>query len=240
MIQDYEFAKAPPFSRPRYSIVPEVIARAKLPGKNVLTYSGIKEEVYVPSFAPDPAILTELGLSAQDIVVTIRPPATEAHYHNPEGEKAFIDLMEWILSQPGTKIVLLPRDGKQQAHLREQHPAWFSTRRLIIPGQAVNGLNLIYFSDAVVSGGGTMNREAAALGVPAYSIFRGPTGAVDKYLASQGRLTLISSTDDLRSTMALAKRDRRRPFEAGRKPALEQIVEHIESIMASEARRSSS
>jgi predicted glycosyltransferase len=79
---------------------------------------------------------------------------------------------------------------------------------LIIPSEAVDGLNLVWHSDFVISGGGTMNREAAALGVPVYSIFRGHPGAVDLYLASKQRMTLLKSVDDVRHKIAVAKRER--------------------------------
>ena len=87
----------------------------------------------------------------------------------------------------GAKAVLLPRNKSQEAEIRTQWPQWFESSRVVIPREAVDGLNLLWHSDLVVSGGGTMNREAAALAVPVYSIFRGKTGAVDRRLASEGR-----------------------------------------------------
>ena len=41
-------------------------------------------------------------------------------------------------------------------------------------------------ADALVSAGGTMNREAAVLGTPVWSIFEGPLGAVDELLVARG------------------------------------------------------
>ncbi len=236
VIMDYEYSNVPPFTRPKWEIAPEVISAESLPGRTILKYAGIKEDVYVPSFTPDPAILAELGVSNGDILVTARTPATEAHYHNPESEKLFIDLMEKILATPGTKVILLPRNGKQGHLLGRIDAAWFAAKRVVIPQKALNGLNLIYYSDLVLSGGGTMVREAAALGVPAYSFFCGTLGAVDKYLASTGRLVLLSSDEDIREKLKIVRREKKDRFEAGQRPALQQIIGHLESILARESK----
>jgi predicted glycosyltransferase len=95
----------------------------------------------------------------------------------------------------------------------------------------VDGLNLIWHSDLVISGGGTMNREAAALGVPVYSIFRGPLGAVDRLLASQGRLTVVSSVKEVQSKIALVARDRDAAPPVEARAAQSAIVEHILRIL---------
>ena len=101
---------------------------------------------------------------------------------------------------------MLPRNERQAAAIRQMWPAIFGTRKAIIPEQVVDGLNLIWYSDLVISGGGTMNREAAALGVPVYSTFRGKIGAVDHYLVEQGRLVLLETADDLYTKLRLQRR----------------------------------
>jgi predicted glycosyltransferase len=107
---------------------------------------------------------------------------------------------------------------------------------VIIPKEAVDGLNLLWHSDLVVSGGGTMNREAAALGVPVYSIFRGKSGAVDRHLQSSGKMTLIESLEDMQNKILLVPRDRsgRPPSEA--RQALREILEHVEDIIKLDCR----
>src|SRR5207249_3809437 len=97
---------------------------------------------------------------------------------------------------PGVRAVLLPRNKHQGETLRTAHPEWFADGKTRVPSSALDGLNLVWFSDLVVSGGGTMNREAAALGVPVYSIFRGKTGAVDSKLEQEGRLIMVRSVDE--------------------------------------------
>src|SRR5208337_311417 len=98
---------------------------------------------------------------------------------------------------------LLPRNKKQGEAIRGRFPQWFESRKTVIPERALDGLNLIWHSDLVVSGGGTMNREAAALGVPVYSIFRGTVGEVDKHLSAEGRLVLVETADEVRSKIEL-------------------------------------
>jgi predicted glycosyltransferase len=192
-----------------WEIVPDVIPpdAIHLDPKRVLRYQGIKEDVYAPSFKPDPAIKAQLGLLESDLVVTIRPPASEAHYHNPQSDALFHAVIEHLAKQPDAKMILLPRNGRQAARVRELWPELVSKGRILIPERVVDGLNIIWYSDLVISGGGTMNREAAALGVPVYSIFRGKIGAVDRYLADQGRMTLIENVQEIQAKIKLARRN---------------------------------
>src|SRR5262249_16929776 len=145
----------------------------------------------------DASILAELGLDENRIIVTLRPPANEAHYRSPESDTLLASTMALLDRHPETQIVLLPRSDRQCVELQEAWPELFASGRIMIPRRAVDGLNLMWHSDVVISGGGTMNREAAALGVPVYSIFRGSIGAVDRYLAAEGRLTLLESAEDV-------------------------------------------
>ena len=107
---------------------------------------------------------------------------------------------------------------------------------MAVPAAPLDGLNLIWFSDLVISGGGTMNREAAALGVPVYSIFRGKLGAVDRYLAENGRLVMIENARDVHSKIKLVRWNRPAKPEDRNCPALQCIVGHILSVLESRDR----
>ena len=96
---------------------------------HVLHYPGIKEDVYTPFFEPDPTLKDVLGLKETEIVVTVRPPATEAHYHNPESEKLLLVVFELVSANPRVKVILLPRTHKQEAELREAVPHLFAEGR---------------------------------------------------------------------------------------------------------------
>jgi uncharacterized protein len=230
-IADYEFTAKVGFLNSDWIFVPQYIPDSSAPKakRQVMKYPGLKEDVYVHRFRPDPALKNELGLGPKDLVVTVRPPATEAHYHNPEAEVLLDSTLRLLVEQPEVRVILLPRNGRQSALLAKEWRTWIQERKIIIPDRVVDGLNLIWFSDLVISGGGTMNREAAALGVPVYSIFRGQLGGVDKYLAASGRLVLIETVDDLRTKLVLKRRTptHNNPIERG--PALESIVAGISS-----------
>jgi uncharacterized protein len=239
LIYDYEHSTHTGFLHPDWVMSPECIPGS--PHRSLtnppLKYPGLKEDVYVTSFVPDPTVKSEFRLNSTDVVATVRPPATEAHYHNPESEVLFDAAMRLLTEHACTRIILLPRNNKQDALLRKQWHTYVQNGKIIIPEQAVNGLDLIWFSDLVISGGGTMNREAAALGVPVYSIFRGKIGAVDRYLADQGRLKLIKSVDEVRTKIALVHRNRPQQPEKHERAALLTIVNCIIAVVEAESQR---
>jgi len=105
---------------------------------------------------------------------------------------------------------------------------YFKNNAIIIPYDVINGLNLMWHSDLVISGGGTMNREAAALGVPVYSIFKGKIGDVDKYLSETGRLILIENVDDIERKIRIKKRKRVEKVNNLNSIALQSIVNNLE------------
>jgi predicted glycosyltransferase len=233
-IMDYEHSTAPPLARPLWEIVPDAVPDEGGHCKDkqrVLKYAGIKEDVYTPDFRPDPTIAHQLGLKPGNVIVIVRPPATEAHYHNPESEGLLDEVMRRIVATSGVQAVVLPRNKMQETEMKKTRPEWFDGSKVIIPKRVVDGMNLIWHSDLVVSGGGTMNREAAALGVPVYSIFRGKIGAVDRRLAMQGRLTLIESKEEVRRKIIFRARSREIQPDLNGGKALEEIVGHIETII---------
>ena len=237
---DYEFVAKIPSIRPTWMMAPSVIPDKQLAnnGTKIVKYPGIKEDVYLSRFQPDGDLRTRLGIAPGDLVVLVRPPATEAHYHNHQSEILLTETLNYLLEDKKIRIILLPRNGRQEAQLR---PTWadaLASGTLLIPDQVEDGLNLIWNADLVVSGGGTMNREAAAMGVPVYSIFCGKIGAVDRYLVEQGRLIVLQNVEDLRSKIKLERRrELKRNLEATRIPALETIVDNIEAILKAEMLR---
>jgi hypothetical protein len=238
MMHDYEHSTKTGFVEPNWTLTPEIIPNTTMNGKpgRTLTYPGLKEDVYIPQFQPDPSILQELGISSDEIVVTLRPPATEAHYHNPEADELFVAALELFSAHPNIRAVTLPRSVRQAAELKQRWADLIASGQMIIPASPVDGLNLIWFSDLVVSGGGTMNREAAALEIPVYSIFRGKIGAVDRYLADSGRLMLLESVEDVRTKIQLRRREKPLEMRIPRPEAMRRIVEAIVEIAEFECR----
>jgi predicted glycosyltransferase len=236
LIEDYEHAAYPLSMRPRWEIVPDTIGDQGLccAPDHARRYPGLKEHVYVRNFRPDASVLGELGLHEQQLIVTVRPPATEAHYRNDRGEALFFDLMDFLLRDPRVRIVLMPRNKKQADWIQQRNPKWFADSRVVVPRGPMDGLNVIFHSDLVVSGGGTMNREAAALGVPAYSILCGKVGAVDRALERGGQLTMVDSAGDFSKKIKLVRRPRPLKAPAGATGAFESIMTHIEEILSLE------
>lgn len=132
---DYEYIEWLPFLKPVLGIGPEVINDPNISRnfkKGFRSYGGLKEDVYVSSFRPDSSILRKLDLKEEDIVATIRPPANEAHYHNPESEKLFFTVVEFLGSNPDVRLVILPRNEKTQRDLvYRTWPKWCEEKRLL-------------------------------------------------------------------------------------------------------------
>ena len=233
IIVDYEHIQLLPFTRATKMIVPEVLSHNSLSKytKTIGKYSGIKEDVYIPYFKPDARILKDLGMTNGELLVTLRPPATEAHYFNPESADFFKEVVDYLGNIPKLRIVMLPRYASQDSLIRKMWPQWLTDRKVIIPDQVVDGLNLIWHSDFVVSGGGTMNRESAALGVPVYSIFRGKIGAVDRYLAESGRLTILKNIDEAQSKIIIERRQKPIKYENTRNVTMKQVINEITSVV---------
>jgi len=230
---DYEFTSGSGGVQADWVFAPDLIPEStRIDARmGAMRYPGLKEDVYISQLRPDHSIRTQLGLDETDLVVTVRPPATEAHYHNSEAEGLLKGVLDLLTQRPDVRVVLVPRNESQAQTLRMQWSTCIADRKILIPEHVVNGLNLIWFSDLVVSGGRTMNREAAALGVPVYSIFRGKIGAVDRYLAEKGRLTLIESLEDIRTKIVIKRRTQGQGLPMKSSAARDCIVEGIVSIV---------
>ncbi len=197
------------FRLARRVIVPEsfpaqALERFGATGAKTHRFPGIKEDVYLASFRPDPNFKPEmekLGVVDGDILVVVRPHAPEALY-NRNFENELLDaLLDRLASISNVRVVLLPRKDSQGQELRRRHPQ----PNIILPETALDGANLIASADLVISGGGTMNREAAALGVPAATIFTGQPAAIDEYLYNEGRLMKIGSLEDIQNLRLVKK-----------------------------------
>ncbi len=181
------------------AIPPERLYRYGARGK-VRAYAGLKEEYYLADFEPDPAILAQLQLDPQRPIVVVRPPPEVSLYHrfaNDLFAHVLERLREAAAANKGVQPVVLPRTAAQREQLRPGEG-------FIVPERAIDAQSLIACSDLVISAGGTMNREAVALGVPVYTTFEGRLGAVDERLIAEGRLFKLRDPAEL----PLAKRPR--------------------------------
>ena len=192
----------------RTVVVPEAIPVQRLErygarGK-IAAYAGLKEEYYLADFEPDPAILRELGFDAAEPIAVVRTPPAVSLYHRFEND-VLGDVLERLR---GTQTVVLPRTAEQRAAL--------AGKGFVVPERAIDAQSLIAYADLVVSAGGTMNREAVALGTPVWTTFQGRLGAVDEQLIADGRLRMLEHADDVvlekrAPAAAAAERVRRDP-----------------------------
>ena len=158
------------------------------PGGPWHAFDGFKEEIYLADFTPDPAMRARIGVRDDEVLVVIRPPSRTAHYHDTASEAILDALARRIAGAPESKCVRavwLRRDASESV------PPSARAENIILPDGPLDGLSLLAAADLSVSGGGTMNREAALLGTPAISIFTGPVGALDQELIRTGRLVAV-------------------------------------------------
>jgi hypothetical protein len=152
-------------------------------------YAGLKEQVALADFSADDGVLVELGLDRERPLAVLRPPATMSLYHRGLENTVFDDVLARLLADD-VQVVLLPRTPEQAATFAGAHG-------VIVPERPVDGPSLVWNADAVISAGGTMNREAAVLGVPTWTTFAGTLGAVDRWLVEQGRMRVLTRAEDL-------------------------------------------
>jgi predicted glycosyltransferase len=161
-------------------------------------YEGLKEEYYLADFEPDPLVLAELGVDRERPLMVVRTPPEVSLYHRFKND-LFADVLARLREaarEEGVQSVVLPRTPEQRAQLS-------GVPGFTVPERAIDAQSLIAFADLVISAGGTMNREAVALGTPVYTTFEGRLGAVDERLIAEGRLRKLRGAGDLN----LAKRD---------------------------------
>ena len=214
---DYEFAwlqhqlglRAATFVVVPDAIPPERLQRYGVRPPKLRQYPGLKEEYYLADFEPDRSVLDALGLDAAQTLVVVRTPPEVSLYHR-RSNPLFPQVLDHLGHEDGVQAVVLPRTNEQGAYVRG-----LNLPTVVVPERAVDAQSLIALSDLVVSAGGTMNREAAALGVPVYTTFGGRLGGVDEELIRQGRLVPITDP----RALAVGKRDSGAAARVRRDPA---------------------
>ena len=192
-MQDYEFGglqRQIAFRQAKRVLVPDAIPVERLrkigaKESKLIRFPGLKEEYYLADFEPDPAVLGELSLEREKVLVVMRPPPETSEYHAPNdvyGET----VRRLAAAASEAQAVLIPRTEEQGAAARALGAA-----NLIVPERAIDAQSLIAHADLVVSAGGTMNREAVAFGTPVFTTFSGRMGGVDEALIAEGRLQVL-------------------------------------------------
>ena len=175
-------------------LVPEVFpdeALRRFGARRVQTYPGIKEQVYMARPGAPGDIRAMFG-AADRILAVLRPPPDFSAYHQFENP-LFEQAVNHLLAAPDTLCVLIPRTPRQAEWAKSLWP-----ERVVIPDRVLPNVDLLWGADLVVGAGGTMNREAAVIGTPTYSLFAGQATAVDRYLTTRGLMTLVADATQLR------------------------------------------
>jgi hypothetical protein len=179
-------------------LVPEILPIRTLRlqgavGSKLIRYPGLKEELYIGDFHPDPQILKAVGLAARPrTLVVARPPPNRAIYHS-FGNPMFDQALRAVCADPDTTCVTLVRHAEQIAALNS-----LGLQNCIVCTTAVDSRSLMYAADLMIGAGGTMTREAALMGIPTWTLFAGPVPAADLWLERQGRLNRLIAADQLR------------------------------------------
>ena len=198
---DYEYVNLSVFRLVGTTVVhPDVISAATFRARGVaadrlIPFHGIKEDVTFAGVDVEsiPAHVFPGLEQMRELRVLFRPPAEESHYHRQESSELGLETLHRLASDPRVRVVFSPRYDWQVEHLERLH--WAVPP--VVLRAPVPFVSLLKAVDVVVSGGGTMTREAAYLGVPAVSVFRGEAGEVDRYLEQSGRLAIVRSADEL-------------------------------------------
>jgi predicted glycosyltransferase len=195
-----------------------LVRRQGASARKLFRYRGLKEELYLGDFEPDPRVMASMGIDRPPdaALVVARTPPSGALYHGFDNP-LFLALLEKLTRDQGAHCVLLARAAEERRAL-----AGWRLPNCVIPETAVDSRSLMHAADMVLGAGGTMTREAALLGVPAVSVYAGPVPAVDRWLEAQGLLRRVSSPDQLgpiprrRNDGSVHERLRRRGDEIGR------------------------
>ena len=201
VVHDYEHAQASYAVNARLAtriLVPEAIPSAAIiahgaRAAKVGHFPGLKEHVYLGPDTPTQDLRESLGATEDKVLAVLRPPATMSAYHLGFGNELFSQLILAIGEQPDVAAVLVPRTRDQAAELAPTLPS-----NVVVPDGVLDGPSLIRSADLVISAGGTMNREAAVLGTPAYTVFAGKQGAVDDDLIGRGLLVDAREIEDVK------------------------------------------
>jgi predicted glycosyltransferase len=232
LMMDYEYTETRIFNRyADHILVPDIIPPGRLSSagislKKVIRYKGFKEELYLCSFKSDGNFRSLLEIEDDAILAVIRPPGMLGNYHDSRSETLLMDAIEYFASFENCVILITSRSQKDRDFINQNVK---SKSKVIFLEKAVDGLQLVSTADIVLSGGGTMNREAALIGTKTYSIFTGKRPYLDEHLESHGRLTFINSKDDITQIKVERIREKK-PYDYNKK-IVNEVTDIIVNLM---------
>jgi predicted glycosyltransferase len=225
---DYEHTESKIFTACAAKIwIPELLFPAALPFIGIsydraLTYKGIKEQFYLKDFVSDHLFKEKHGIPVDKVLVVLRPPAEMANYHDHKSEALLENIIQDLINRKDIYTICTPRTKAQRLKLKRYESAFFKVLE-----KAIDGKNLVYYADTMISGGGTMNREAAFFGAHVYSIFSGKKPMLDIALQRMGLLSFIASAKDCNAIQFKRKSNVRDPYFNSESDQLEILLDGI-------------
>lgn len=200
LMMDYEYTESKIFNYlssilliPKY-IPDERLGSVGINLKKVIRYNGFKEELYLQDFKPDPNFRKLINIPDEKILIIIRPPSTATNYHDKKSEELLIKSIKYFSQNNHSVVLIVNRTERERQFIETQIPNKPNIKFL---EKTVDGLQLLFTADISISGGGTMNREAALLGTKTYSIFTGRRPYLDEYLQELGKLRFIEKKGEI-------------------------------------------
>lgn len=231
LMLDYEYTESKIFN----FLADKILVPVYIPDKRlkdagfklnkIIRYSGFKEELYLNDYTPDLTLRSKLNISEQEILVVFRPPSMVGNYHDCKSEELLLGGLEYFSANPNVKCLIVNRTEVEKNFIRTKIRF---NNNIHFLDKTVNGLDLLYSADIAVSGGGTMNREAALLGTETYSIFTGRRPYLDEYLQEKGRLKFIESIADY-SNIKITKK-KKNPMIQDKGTLVEEIIDIFKSL----------
>ncbi len=210
------------------AVLPEDSLRsAGIPLEKIKRYHGLKEELYLPDFVPDPSFRAQLGIDEDSVMVTIRPSSMTSNYHDCRSEEILRELLMRAGRASQVRAIVTPRTQTDR-NLVESVVATEGFTNIRVADRALPGMQLLYWSDLVISGGGTMNRESALLGTSTYSMFTGRRPSIDSYLSSINKLHFLESPSDL-DAVQFTRHRRSADYRYNGSSVLDEIIQLIDA-----------
>jgi predicted glycosyltransferase len=198
----------------------DVLYRQGFKKKSLFKYQGFKEDLYLADYVPDETFLKELPFAQY---VVLRPENIQANYADGSAKSIVPQLLDKF-RELGLNVLFLPR---------YEHDRILSNdfENVYAPETAVNGLDACYFSDAVFTGAGTMAREAACLGIPAFSFYTGKELlTVDQKMIDLGWLYFSRDPEQLIRKFSNLKK--RKPDLKRSKMVKQQILSKLDEFLS--------
>ncbi len=156
----------------------------------IFKYRALDPAAWLKNFKPDLNIVKSLGLSKEKPIVVFRLEESQASYILGMGglvEEIALKAIQRFDIQP----VIIPRYEEQLQKILEE----LNVKALVLE-KTIDAVNLLCSATVFVGGGGTMNSEAALLGVPVISCYPGRETYVEKFLISKSLLCKVSNSEE--------------------------------------------